>query len=188
MAETTTTPDRAERPGALDVPTTDRADLVKPAPDRYLEDEAYLPNPYWQYGTVDTSDTAGGAHQSVAEVSPVFAMSRVNNLLTAARALDPEDDGVGAELVTLPQGAVTVTGTTKTADEGRDDIAGALRRLSEDPLLLGGPTEQQKLAAEEADDTGNPEAEGSGATTTTAPNRASSSATTSTTRPTRATK
>lgn len=184
MVETTTTPNR-DRSGALDVPTTDRSDLVQPAPDRYLEDESYVPNPYFQYGTVDTSDTAGGAHQSVAEVSPVFAMSRVNNLLTAARALDPEDDGVGAEMVTLPQGAVTVTGTTKTADEGRDDIAGALRRLSEDPLLLGGPTEQQKLAAEEAEDTSNPEAEGSGATTTTAPNRASS---TSTTRPARASK
>jgi hypothetical protein len=163
--------------------TPELSDLVKPAPDRYVEDESYLPNPYFQYGTVDTSDTAGGAHQSVAEVSPVFALARAANLVTAARALDPEDDGVGAELVTLPESTTTVVGPAKTADEAREEVATALSTLAADPVLLGGPTEQQKLAAEERDDE-----EDSGVTTTTAPNRATTSTTASTTRPSRASK
>lgn len=174
MADTNVTTEGGKS-GALDVPTTDIADLVRPAEGAYFEDENHRPEALYQYGTVDTSDTSGGAHQSVAEVSPVFAEARARNLLAAARALDPEDDGVGAEMVTLPQGAVTVTGTVKTADEGRADIEGALKRLADNPIGLGGPSPSQQEAAEEAEDTSNPDADESTAT----PNPAPTSATTS---------
>jgi hypothetical protein len=148
MADATVKSEGTGTPGALDVPTTDMADLVRPAEGAYVEDEDFRPEPTYQYGTLDTSDTAGGAHQSIREVAPIFEAARAQNLITAAKALDPDDD-TPAELVTLPQGAVTVTGTTKTADEGREDVANALRRLADKPVALGGMTPEQEKAAQE---------------------------------------
>jgi hypothetical protein len=144
----------SEPVGALDVPEVGLADLVVPSTDDdgYFEDENWRPDPLAQYGTVDTSDTGGGgAHGSIADASPVFAEARAMNLLVAARALDPEDDSVGEELVTLPQGSVSVTGSTRTVADGRQDIEVALKRLAEDPIVLGGPTPEQRVAAQEYD-------------------------------------
>lgn len=143
-------------PKALDVPTTDIEDLVTVNKDGYYEDENHRPEPLYQYGTLDTSDTAGGAHQNVKEISPVFEEARLTNLATAAKALDPEDP-TPAELVTLPTGSVTVTGSVRTAEEARDEIAAQLKAAADDPFVLGGPGEQQRLAAEEGKDTGNPD-------------------------------
>jgi hypothetical protein len=150
MADATVRTDDSA-PKALDVPTTDVADLIGLNTDGYYEDENFRPDPLLQYGTVDTSDTGGGAHQDVAEVSPVFAHARAQNLATAARALDPEDP-TPAELVTLPTGSVTVTGSVRTAEEAREEIAAKLRDQAENPVLLGGPTEQQRVAAEEREE------------------------------------
>lgn len=142
--------DRA-RSRAIDVPTDDVDELVRPADGAYAEEnEDHRPNAMFQYGTVDTTEH-GGALTDPAEVSPVFARARAANLLGAARALDP-DDPTPEELVTLPQGAVTVVGTTKTADDGRDDIEAALRRMADEPVELGGLTQAQRDAAEERDD------------------------------------
>lgn len=126
----------------------DASVLVTTNKDGYFESEDHRPSPLFQYGTLDTSDTAGGAHQRVEEVAPVFEVARRQNLATAARALDPEDTEVPAELVTLPTGSVTVTGSTRTADEAKEEIASALASAAEDPLVLGGPTEEQRKAAE----------------------------------------
>lgn len=124
--------------------------LIQANKDGYFESEDHRPEPLYQYGTLDTSDTAGGAHQRIEEVSPVFEISRRQNLAVAARALDPADTEVPAELVTLPTGSVTVTGSTRTSEEAKEEIASALRSAAEDPLVVGGPTEEQRKAAEEA--------------------------------------
>jgi hypothetical protein len=158
MAEANVTTD-SSAPKALDVPTTDVNDLVKPNTEGYYEQEDWRPEPLYQYGTLDTSDTAGAAHQSVAEVSPVFQEARARTLVTAARALDPEDDGVGEEMVTLPTGSVTVTGSVRTADEARRDIEIGIRKAAENPVIYGGPTEQQRKAAEEDEDADDRKAE-----------------------------
>lgn len=137
--------------GALNVPAVGVSDLVVASTDddRYVEDENFRPDVYSQYGTVDTSDTGGGAHQSIAEVSPVFAHARAANLITAARALDPLDPGVGSELVTLPETQVNFLGPSRSADDARTEIETAITDLADNPVVLGGPTSQQRLAAEE---------------------------------------
>lgn len=114
----------------------------------YRERDDYVPNPFFQSGQVDTTDTAGTANNSIREVSPIFDVARAQNLRNAARALDPNDDGVPAELVVLPQGTVTVQGTTKTADEGREEIVNAVKATAENPVEIGGLTPSQRLAAE----------------------------------------
>lgn len=95
------------------------------APQPYVENTDHVPSPFFQNGTVSTSDTAGANNNNVAAVSPVFEEGRLNALLTAERAIDPEDD-TPAELVVLPEGQITVSNTAKTADEGRDEIRRAL--------------------------------------------------------------
>jgi hypothetical protein len=149
MADATVRTDDST-PKALDVPTTDVRDLVKPSTDGYYEDENFRPDPLAQYGTLDTSDTGGTTHQDVREISPVFAEAKAKNLATAARALDPDDD-TPSELVVLPQGSVTVTGSVRSPGEARQEIESQLQKLAEEPLVLGGLTPGQKAAAEEDD-------------------------------------
>lgn len=114
----------------------------------YFEREDYVPDPFAQRGQVDTTDTAGVV-PDVREVSHVFAEARAKNMQTAARALDPNDPSVPAELVTLPEGQVSVVGTTKTADEGRDDVLRAVQQVAEHPVEIGGLTPAQQAAAED---------------------------------------
>src|SRR5689334_8684001 len=128
--------------GALDVPELNAADLIKPNPDGYFEDEGFRPDPLYQYVNLDTSDTAGGAHQRIEEVSPIFAAARIQNLNAAAKALDPENDSVPAELVTLRS-------SDKTVERAKEELAGVIRRAAENPVLLGGPTAEQQKAAQE---------------------------------------
>lgn len=115
----------------------------------YFEREDYRPDPFAVRGNVDTTDTAGTV-PDVREVSHVFDEARARNMQVAARALDPNDATVPEELVTLPQGQVTVVGTTKTADEGREDVVRAVNAVAEHPVEIGGLTPAQQVAAEEA--------------------------------------
>jgi hypothetical protein len=151
MADTTKVETTGTSSGALDAPT-DLSELVVTSSERYHEDnENHVPNPLYSTGTLDTSDTAGAADNSIREVSPVFEAARAANLVAAAKALDP-DDATPAELVVLPQGSVTVTGSVRTADEAREEIAASLRALKENPVELGGVTPAQQSAAEENED------------------------------------
>lgn len=102
----------------------------KATPVRYQENPDHTPDPFFQNGTVSTSDTAGANNNNVAAVSPVFEEGRVNALTIASRAMDPEDDDVPAELVVLPEGTITVSNTAKTADEGRDEVRRALSKAN----------------------------------------------------------
>lgn len=113
----------------------------------YFERADWKPSPFDQRGQVDTTDTTGTV-PDVSEVSHVFAEARARNMQVAARALDPNDTTVPAELVTLPEGQVSVTGTTKSADEGRDDVVRAVNAIAENPVEIGGPTPAQQVAAQ----------------------------------------
>jgi hypothetical protein len=124
----------------------------------YFEREDYVPDPYAQRGQVDTTDTAGTV-PDVNEVSHVFAEARARNMQTAARALDPNDPSVPEELVTLPQGQVTVVGTVKTADEGREDVVRAVQGYVDNPVEIGGLTPAQQLAAEDTSDSSTQDAD-----------------------------
>lgn len=97
------------------------------SPTAYQENPDHVPDPFFQNGTVSTSDTAAHSNNNVATVSPVFEEGRINSLLVAERAIDPEDD-TPAELVVLPEGLITVSNTAKTADEGREDVRRALSK------------------------------------------------------------
>lgn len=127
----------------------------------YSEDNPnHKPDPFFQTGTLDTSDTGGTAQNSIRDVSPVFDIARAQNLQAAAKALDPDDESVPSELVILPQGEVTVTGTTKTADEGREDVFREVRKLQDHPVEVGGLTQSQQAAAEDTSDSSSLDAEG----------------------------
>lgn len=127
----------------------------------YSEDNPdHKPDPFFQTGTLDTSDTGGTAQNSIRDVSPVFDIARAQNLQAAAKALDPDDDSVPSELVILPQGEVTVTGTVKTADEGKEDVLREVRKLQEHPVEVGGLTRSQQEAAEDTSDSSSLDAEG----------------------------
>jgi hypothetical protein len=124
-------------------------------PGGYIENPDHTPNPYFQYGTLETTDLGSTAHQQLDAVSPVFAAARAENLRTAARALDP-DDPTPAELVVLPESSVTVQGSARSADDARADVFGGLQRLVDEPAVLGiSPAAQeaaQGTAPEDVDD------------------------------------
>lgn len=111
---------------------------------REEDSESWKPNPHFQYGTLDTSDTAGAAHQNIKEVSPVFDLGRAQALALAARALDPEDTDVDSRLVVLPEDSLT-------ADEAKKNLADNIQALKDEKIVVGGPTAEQRAAATDAD-------------------------------------
>lgn len=122
----------------------DTADFVEYGGYREKDSEDWAPNPHFQYGTLDTSDTAGAAHQNIKEVSPVFDLGRAQALNLATRALDPEDTEVDPSLVVLPTEALT-------AEEAKKNLADAVAKLKEEKIVVGGPTAEQRAAATDAD-------------------------------------
>lgn len=122
----------------------DLSDFVEFGGYREEDSEDWAPNPHFQYGTLDTSDTAGAAHQNIREVSPVFDQGRALALALAARALDPNDTEVSESLVVLPEEPLT-------NDEAKRQLADRVEALKKDKIVLGGPTAEQKAAATDAD-------------------------------------
>lgn len=97
----------------------------------YCEDPNWVPDPYAQYGTVNTSGTAGDdVHGNVHEVSPAFQMGRAQALVQAARALDP-DDPTSADTVVLPNA------NFRTENSAREAVLSAARHHLENPVELG---------------------------------------------------
>jgi hypothetical protein len=123
---------------------TDLSDFVEYGGYREPDSEDWVPNPHFQYGTLDTTDTAGAAHQNVREISPVFDQGRAQALALAARALDPEDTDVPESLVVLPEEPLT-------NEEAKRQLADRVEALKKDKIVLGGPTTEQKAAATDAD-------------------------------------
>jgi hypothetical protein len=148
------------RQGGVRARTTDVNDLVKAPEGAYYESKHHRPDPLYQYGTLDTTEGGGGVHGEIHNSSTAFAEARAHNLVTAARALDPTDRAVPRELVTLPEGTVTVSGSAKTAEEGMEDIELALDDMADNPALTGAVGPAQQAAAEEQDDDGDADNDG----------------------------
>lgn len=111
--------------------------------DVYKESDDFVPEPTAQYGTLDTSATAGAAHSQIEEISPVFQVADKQNAEVAAKALDPEDDSVPASVVVLPD-----------SDRSHDDAVEAVKKKAESlkdqdiSLLSSNKSPAQKQAAE----------------------------------------
>jgi hypothetical protein len=85
-------------------------------------------------GTLDTTDTGGTyGHSALEHLAPIFKVARAHDLAVAARAVDPEDDGVPVDQVQVSQGLTVVQGDPE-ADRRRvtDAAHKAQRRLNED--------------------------------------------------------
>lgn len=111
----------------------------------YKESDDFVPDPTHQFGTVDTSGTAGMADNRIEEVTNIFETARQADLETAKRALDPKDTAVSDALVVLPAGPVLIQGDPKEAAE-RVKSAAAEAEKAPLPSDTVGPA--QRAAAE----------------------------------------
>lgn len=111
--------------------------------DGYKERDDFLPNPTDQFGTVDTSGTAGAAHSKIEEVTPVFDVAKAQNLATAARALDPDDPDVHESLVTMPQGQTLVVADPEKIKEELIAKADAVKDKPIEVSKFRGPAAKQ---------------------------------------------
>lgn len=146
------------------------ADTTTDAPLGYVENPDHVPNPTDMYGTLDTSGTAGAAHGKIDEVTPIFEKARQDDLATAARALDPDDDGVDSSLVVLPQGqnivpvdpeaeAERIKGVAATAAESEVDLTSPRMTGPKKEAAQSGPEAAEVAEAQQAE-----QGAGSGAT------------------------
>lgn len=117
----------------------------------YSENENHVPHPTDQFGTFDTSGTAGAAHADLRAVSPIFDVAEAQDIVTAARALDPDDPDVPEHLVVLPSG-------TKMEVIDHDAVKERIRAKAEaavsEPVKVGGPSPAQEEAAETEEESG----------------------------------
>lgn len=113
----------------------------------YMESDQHVPDPTHQFGTVETSGTAGIADSRIEEVTPIFDVAKQQNLVTAARALDPEDRDVDSSNVVLP-------GDLRDQETAKEEVRKQAEAVLGEPIEIGGPSMAQRMAAEEG-----PEAE-----------------------------
>jgi hypothetical protein len=118
---------------------TDTVDLDAPLVKvgGFVENAEHKPNPYFQYGTLETTDLGSTPAQQLAGVSPVFEEARAETMRTAARALDPNDTTVSPDLVILPSAQVIVQGSARTSEEARQEVVDTVQRLTDDPIVVG---------------------------------------------------
>lgn len=112
----------------------------------YQESDKFVPEPTAQFGTLDTSGTAGVAHSRLEEITPVFDVARKQEAKAAAAALDPEDDSVPASLVILPD-------SDRTKDEAVETVKARAKAVEDDEVTL--LTERKTLAQKQAEETGD---------------------------------
>ena len=61
-------------------------------------------------GTLDTTDTGAQGLAALHNLAPIFKVARAHEMAVAARALDPDDDGVSEDMVQVSQGLTVVQG------------------------------------------------------------------------------
>lgn len=115
------------------------------APEGYVENPDFVPNPTDAVGTLDTSGTAGTAHGKIEEVTPIFDVAKQQDLATAAKALDDKDDSVDAALVTLPTGSTIVN---EDPDAAKRRVKEAAKAVKEVDLTSSRQTASTKAAAD----------------------------------------
>lgn len=84
-------------------------------------------------GTLDTTDTGAYGMTALEDLAPIFKVARAHDMAVAARALDPEDDGVPEDQVQVSQGLTVVQGDPE-GDRARvrENARRAQTRLNED--------------------------------------------------------
>ena len=117
----------------------------------YKESDSFVPNPTHQYGTMDTSGTAGAAHAKLENVTPIFEVAQAQNAIVAKAALDPDRPDVPDYLVTMPPGQNIVPVDTEAIKQAVIDKGTA---VEENPIVVGGPSPYQQAAAEEGTSAG----------------------------------
>lgn len=98
----------------------------------------FTPDPTEAFGTLDTSGTAGGAHEDIEAVTPVFEAARAQDLQRAARALDPNDTEVPESEVVLSTGTTVVHGDPE-ADKER--VVAAAEAYEDEPVKVEDPSQ-----------------------------------------------
>lgn len=117
----------------------------------YTESSEHVPDPTAVYGTLDTSATAGGEHERLEGITPVFDAAKAQDLQYAADALDPDnDENTDTASVVLPDDHIT-------NDEAKENVAAAAEAAAgvkvEDPSLA--QAEKDNAAKESGDLTPN---------------------------------
>lgn len=113
------------------------------------DDDEHIPDPTFQFGTVDTSGTAGTADNRIEEVTPIFDVAKQQDLITAARALDPDDPDVSSAMVVIPEGMRVVHGDPEAA---RENVISQADAAMANPVEVGGPSLAQRQAAESGEE------------------------------------
>jgi hypothetical protein len=112
------------------------AEVTLRVSEDYRESEDFVPNPADQTGTVDTSGTGGMANSRIEEVTPIFDLANKQDRITAARALDPDDDEVTRSHVVMPTGQVI---EPLDKDEIIDQARRAATKVADEDVVMGGP-------------------------------------------------
>jgi hypothetical protein len=118
----------------------------------YTEDNPdHVPDPTAVYGTLDTSATAGGEHERLEGITPVFDAAKAQDLQYAADALDPNNkDNTDTASVVLPDDHIS-------NDEAKDNVQAAADAAAgvkvQDPSLT--EAEKDNEAKEKGDLTPN---------------------------------
>jgi hypothetical protein len=86
------------------------------------------------------------ANSRIEEVTPIFELANKQDRITAARALDPDDDEVTRSHVVMPTGQVF---EALDKDEIIDQARRAATKVVDEDVVMGGPTASQKAAAED---------------------------------------
>jgi hypothetical protein len=118
--------------------STETPEVVDTAPaDTYVENPDFVPDVTDAMGTLDTSGTAGGAHEDINQVTPVFEAAKAQDLQRAALAVDPEHPEVPESEVTLSTGTTVVHGDP---EEDRERVQKAAEAYQEDPVEVKDPS------------------------------------------------
>ena len=147
-------------------------------------DDNFVPDPTNVFGTLDTSATAGGAHEDIEQVSPVFEAARAQDLAAAADALDDGD----TSQITLPSDSAAPSDLDAADANATDRIQKAADEsegvVIEDPSQEQDPANDPSLSKDEvsanveADQRGASAAGGTGGTGGTGSTKADAKSTT----------
>ena len=122
----------------------------------YRERNDFVPNPTDMRGTLDTSGTAGAAHNRLEDVTAAFEVAKRDDTILAGRALDPQDTAVPSSTVVLPQSVSVVSGDP---DAARDRVRQAAEQAKQTPAVISGETLSAREAREAAEQGKEPKTE-----------------------------
>lgn len=117
------------------------------------EGSDFVPDATDAMGTLDTSGTAGGAHEDINAITPVFEAAKAQDLQYAAGVVSGDIDDPGA--VVNEGAAVTVTTAGgRTPEAGEEAVLKAAEGFEKEPVKVEDPSlEASEKAADAASKT-----------------------------------